>query len=76
MSRQRPATLRTEIDLHNVNVRTSEVLTVWLGTHETDADPPRTQVELRVLPDGTREIFVDDPAVRIRPFSEWYEASR
>jgi hypothetical protein len=52
-----------------VPVSRGETLTVWLG--EISDEGGRTQVELRVLPDGTREVFVAD-GVAVQPIAEWY----
>lgn len=57
------------VGVRTVNVQRSETLTVWLGSFN---DPGgRTQVELRVLPDGQREVFVSDGA-DVLDMDEWY----
>ena len=46
-------------------VRPQQVLTLWLGTQDD-----QTQVELRVLRDGTKEIFVSE-GLTVRSFDDW-----
>ncbi len=56
------------VTLSTVNIEPGEVFTVYLG----DFDSGRTQVELRVLPDGTRQVFLPEEYMDIvRPFEDW-----
>ena len=54
----RNPTIRAEVE--SIRVKPGQALTVWLDGE---------QVDLRVLHDGTREIFCD--AVQARPYDEW-----
>jgi hypothetical protein len=59
-----------EMDIKHENVRVcpGEYTTVWLqqGTESV-------QLEIRVTPGGTMEIFCDHMnAIRMKPFAEWW----
>jgi hypothetical protein len=55
--------------VNEVTVQSGETITVWLGN--IDDENGRTQVELRVLPDGKKEVFVD-PGTDVMDIDEWY----
>lgn len=63
---------RMVLRVDQVTIDRGETLTVWLNAGEGGARDA-VQVELRVRPDGVREIFVDagEGRVSIREFKDW-----
>jgi hypothetical protein len=60
---------RVEVGIDQIWVKPGEVLTVWLGEFGGDG---REQVELRVLPSGKMEVFMNDEnKVQVKNFMEW-----
>lgn len=57
------------MDLERVDVRRGQCLTVWLDRGEGDARDA-LQVELRVLADGTAEVFIDQTEI-VQTFEHW-----
>lgn len=55
------------IELEEVVIHAGECLTVWL---EGDDPLKRIHVELRVMPNGNKELYCDDNI--IKPFDKWY----
>ena len=55
MSKVRNPSIHTSVD--TICIKAGETLTIWLGDYK-DKDG-RSQVEIRVLPDGLRQVFVD-----------------
>jgi hypothetical protein len=55
--------------VNEVTVQSGETITVWLGN--IDDENGRTQVELRVLPGGKKEVFAD-PGTDVMDIDEWY----
>ena len=66
----KPPFLKIQHDVAVIGVEPGEVLTVWLGSL-LSGEAPRTQIEIRCLPDGTRELYCDDLSV-VRSFKGWY----
>jgi hypothetical protein len=67
---------RIEVDVQRVDLKPGQTLTVWLDREPRDGDRDAAQVELRVRPDGVREVFCDaDGEVSLRRFDDW-EAAR
>jgi hypothetical protein len=69
---------RVEVDVHvhRIDLKPGQSLTVWLDREPRDGYRDAAQVELRVRPDGVREVFCDaDGAVSVRRFDDW-EAPR
>lgn len=67
-------TVTVEHTLYQVVVKPGEVLTVYLEVGDGFVGTFR-QIELRVTPDGRRQIFIRDldvGDVEIMPFTEWY----
>ena len=63
-----PNAPQVRVPVEVVYVRPGETLTVYLGIPGDDS-----QVELRVLTDGTREVFLYGDV--IRDFSQWSPAT-
>ena len=49
-------------NVETVHVEPGQVVTVWLNGN---------QVELRVLADGTEEIFIHTGSVEVKDFEQW-----
>ena len=60
---------QTWVEVSSLALGDGRVLTVWMGDLEDEGG--RTQVELRVLPNGKREVFISDGA-SVLDFSDWY----
>lgn len=70
-----------EVAIDQISIRNGQVITVFLFDKDASmndesklrfGEPSHIQVELRVLPDGKREIFISDlNKVEIKPFSQW-----
>lgn len=71
--------VRKAIRVSSVNVHPGECLTVYLQSAPytgRETDSKGAQVELRVLEDGTMEIFADEDAPLVQPFKKWYWPER
>lgn len=58
------------VRIEQVTLRRGDYLTVWLDSADINGRDAR-QVELRVLADGSRELFTADD-VHVSPFAGWY----
>jgi hypothetical protein len=65
-----------QVEIRSIHLKPGQTLTVWLDREPRDGYRDATQVELRVRPDGVRQIFCNaDGAVSVRRFGDW-EAPR
>ena len=69
--------VRVSTDINSITLKPGEMLTVWLDTRIEPGGREALQVELRVLRDGTRQIFVDQTEdVELLAFKEWTDGLR
>ena len=67
-------TIRIEHELEDVHIHEGETLTVWLCAGD---DRGHVQVELRVLDNGSRQVFMDRVShVEMYTFKDWESADR
>lgn len=60
------------VDVSDINVYPGQYITVWLNHNPVSGERKATQVELRVLADGTVEIFTKVEETHIKDFKDWY----
>jgi len=59
--------------IEQITLRRNDFITVWLDSSNTPGERNAAQIELRVLADGTQEIFTaKDNGVRLIDFHDWY----
>ncbi len=59
-----------DVEIDQIAIEPGGMLTVWLSSPTPDGFP-RSQVEIRVLPDGTRQIFTNGD-IQFPGFSVWH----
>lgn len=60
-----------EKDIYSVTLKPGDTFTVWLDTESEPGKRNALQVELRVKPDGTMEIFTHTNQIKLQDFVNW-----
>lgn len=79
MNKMRPAAMHKRIEVESVSVGLGQWTTVFLRDKpEGQIGDRNAQIELRVLPDGKFEIFMDAEKnnIVVRTTDEWYDPCR
>ena len=62
---------RTSISIENVFVERGQTLTVYLRKNGFREELDQREVELRSMPDGTLQVFLDNNSIEVKSFEEW-----
>jgi hypothetical protein len=60
------------VDVTDINIYPGQYITIWLNRNPASGKRDAVQVELRVLDNGTTEIFTHVAETHIEDFEDWY----